>query len=421
MNKFWIVFSHTFMSKIKAKSFIITTALFLAFIIIMSNIQSIMDIFDQEEAVDQVAVVTEIDSFYEALDNSLQTTESEIEIVRYNDALEKAQEQVIDGEYKAVLEITEQEQLPAAVYYTADMSSTSIESTLNQALEQIKTEIATNKAGLDPRTIATIYEPISFEKEPIVAEGEEGSVKTEEELSGARGLVYVILFLLYFAVIAYGNMIATDIANEKTSRVMEILISSSSPVSQMFAKILGIGSVGLVQMLLYLGVGYIVIQQKQEELVGGFFEFFGLSETSASTFVYAIVFFLLGYFLYATLSAMLGSLVSRTEDVQQLMTPVILLIVVAFMISIFGLSNPSSQFVTIASYIPFFSPMAMFLRVGMLNIPFWEVGLSIAILIITIVILAIVGARVYRGGVLMYGTSTSLKDFKKALQLSKKD
>lgn len=421
MNKFWIVFSHTFMSKIKAKSFIITTALFLAFIIIMSNIQSIMDIFDQEEAVDQVAVVTEIDSFYEALDNSLQTTESEIEIVRYNDALEKAQEQVIDGEYKAVLEITEQEQLPAAVYYTADMSSTSIESTLNQALEQIKTEIATNKAGLDPGTIATIYEPMSFEKEPIVAEGEEGSVKTEEELSGARGLVYVILFLLYFAVIAYGNMIATDIANEKTSRVMEILISSSSPVSQMFAKILGIGSVGLVQMLLYLGVGYIVIQQKQEELVGGFFEFFGLSETSASTFVYAIVFFLLGYFLYATLSAMLGSLVSRTEDVQQLMTPVILLIVVAFMISIFGLSNPSSQFVTIASYIPFFSPMAMFLRVGMLNIPFWEVGLSIAILIITIVILAIVGARVYRGGVLMYGTSTSLKDFKKALQLSKKD
>ncbi|PWU66770.1 MULTISPECIES: ABC transporter permease [Gracilibacillus] len=420
MNKFWIVFSHTFMSKIKAKSFIITTALFLAFIIIMSNIQSIMDIFDQEE-VDQVAVVTETDSFYESLDNSLQAAESDIEIVRYNGTLEKAQEQVIDGEYSAVLEITEQEQLPAAVYYTADMSSTSIESTLNQALEQIKTEIATNKAGLDPGTIATIYEPMSFEKEPIVAEGEEGSVKTEEELSGARGLVYVILFLLYFAVIAYGNMIATDIANEKTSRVMEILISSSSPVSQMFAKILGIGSVGLVQMLLYLGVGYIVIQQKQEELVGGFFEFFGLSETSASTFVYAIVFFLLGYFLYATLSAMLGSLVSRTEDVQQLMTPVILLIVVAFMISIFGLSNPSSQFVTIASYIPFFSPMAMFLRVGMLNIPFWEVGLSIAILIITIVILAIVGARVYRGGVLMYGTSTSLKDFKKALQLSKKD
>ncbi len=114
---------------------------------------------------------------------------------------------------------------------------------------------------------------------------------------------------------------------------------------------------------------------------------------------------------------MLGSLVSRTEDVQQLMTPVILLIVVAFMISIFGLSNPSSQFVTIASYIPFFSPMAMFLRVGMLNIPFWEVGLSIAILIITIVILAIVGARVYRGGVLMYGTSTSLKDFKKSLTI----
>src|SRR5699024_9463285 len=103
--------------------------------------------------------------------------------------------------------------------------------------------------------------------------------------SGARGLVYVILFLLYFAVISYGNMIAMDIANEKTSRVMEILISSSSPISQMFAKILGVGTVGLVQMGAFLIVGFVMLQQKQDELVGGFFEVFGLSDIQVSTFV----------------------------------------------------------------------------------------------------------------------------------------
>lgn len=223
------------------------------------------------------------------------------------------------------------------------------------------------------------------------------------------------------AVIMYGNMIATDIANEKTSRVMEILISSSSPVSQMFAKILAIGSVGLLQIVLFLGFGYTMIQQKQSEMADGFFQFFGLSGANVSTFIYAIVFFLLGYFLYATLSAMLGSLVSRTEDVSQIMTPVMLLIIVAFFIAMFGLSMPNSQLVTISSFIPFFSPMAMFLRVGMLNIPIWEVGLSILILIATIYILAVIGARVYRGGVLIYGKSTSLKDFKRAFQLSKKE
>src|SRR5699024_7301213 len=117
-----------------------------------------------------------------------------------------------------------------------------------------------------------------------------------------------------------------------------------------------------------------------------------------------------GYLLYATLAAMLGSLVSRIEDVQQFMTPMIFLIAIAFFIAVFGLNMPQSTFVTVSSYIPFFSPMLMFLRVGMLDIPVWEVALSIALLIGTIVILALVGARVYKGGVLMYGKSSSFKD-----------
>src|SRR5699024_12209035 len=103
------------------------------------------------------------------------------------------------------------------------------------------------------------------------------------------------------------------------------------------------------------------------------------------------------------------------------MLPVRLLIVAVFMIAMVGLSMPNSTIVVVSSYIPFFSPLAMFLRVGLVNVPFWEVGISIIILIASITILAVIGARVYRGGVLMYGTSTSLKDFKKALQLSKKE
>src|SRR5690625_6706802 len=100
---------------------------------------------------------------------------------------------------------------------------------------------------------------------------------------------------------------------------------------------------------------------------------------------------------------MFGSLVSRVEDLQQLLMPMFILIIIGFFIAMFGLNVPEATFITISSFIPFFSPMIMFLRVGMLEVPAWEIALSIGILIGTIVILGLIGARIYRGGVLMYG------------------
>ena len=154
-------------------------------------------------------------------------------------------------------------------------------------------------------------------------------------------------------------------------------------------------------------------------MADGFFSFFGFSNMNVGTLVYAIVFFLLGYFLFATLAALLGSLVSRTEDVQQIIMPMTLLIVAGFMIAATGLGNPEMAYLKYASFLPFFAPLVMFLRVGMLDLPLWEPLLSIAIMLVTIFILGFFGARVYRGGVLMYGPSRSLKDIKKAIQLGK--
>ncbi|MFC4388656.1 ABC transporter permease [Gracilibacillus marinus] len=421
MNKFWTVFNHTFLSKVKAKSFIITTAIFLLFIIVIANLPTIISMFDgdESESKDRIAVLTQEDQLVSTLNERLEVTDETITLEQADFAEEDIETVIREEEYAGVLVIQPSETtIIEPIYYTTE-NQWETEMLLEQLLQQIKVELATNQAGIDQAIVTDIYQPIPFQTELISKEtGVEA--KSEEQLSSTRGLVYVILFLLYFAVITYGNMIAMDIANEKTSRVMEILISSSSPTSQMFAKILAIGAVGLSQMSLFLAVGYAVILNKKDELEGGFFEYFGLSDIELSTFIYAIVFFLLGYFLYATMAAMLGSLVSRTEDVQQMMMPVILLIVAAFMIAMFGLSTPNSQLVTISSFIPFFSPMTMFLRVGMVDVGMWEIALSIGILVLSIAILAILAARIYRGGVLMYGTSTSLKDFKKALLLSKK-
>ena len=282
------------------------------------------------------------------------------------------------------------------------------------ALQGIKGQIAASKLQLTPDQLSKLSEPVQFERVAL-----KENAKTQEELSEARGLVYVLLFVIYFAVIMYANMIAMEVATEKSSRVMEILISSVSPIKQMFGKILGIALLSLTQMAFLLGVGYYFVKRNLESLEGGFFEFLGFQNIPVSTVIYAIIFFLLGYFLYATLAAFLGSLVSRIEDVNQMITPMTMLVVAGFMIAMFGLNQPDTTFMTISSYIPFFTPMLMFMRVGMLELPVWEPILGIAILIASIVVLAIFGARVYKGGVLMYGKSNSFKDIKKALQLTK--
>jgi ABC-2 type transport system permease protein len=324
---------------------------------------------------------------------------------------------VEEGEYTGFVQLRyDEEQLPEATYKAMSVADSNIFTDLQAGLQQMKTMLAASKISLTPEQLQQLYEPVTFDKVAL-----EENAKTEEELNQARGLVYVLLFVIYFAVIMYASMIAMEVATEKSSRVMEILISSVSPIKQMFAKILGIGLLSLTQLAVLLSVGYFSIKRNLSSLEGGFFDAFGFGNVSVSTIAYAVIFFILGYFLYATLAAFLGSLVSRIEDVQQMITPMTLLVVAGFMIAMFGLGKPDSPFIVITSYIPFFTPMIMFLRVGMLNIPIWETVLGISILVGTIVILAVFGARVYRGGVLMYGKSNSFKDIKKALQLTKKE
>lgn len=416
MNKFWIVFSHTYMKRIKTKSFLISTAITLLFIIGLANIQSIIDLF-ADEGSSEVALMDETGLFAEPLQASLDEAEEDMEIVLFDGREEQAKQAVTDGEYAAFVMLEQDaEGIFRASYYAESLTGSLTQTALEQHLQQIKIAIATQQSGMDEATLASIYTPMEIE---MIALDE--SAKTTEEMSQARGIVYIILILLYVSVITYGQMIATDVAAEKSSRVMEILISSAAPVTHMFAKILGVGMVGLTQVALFIGVGYTMIGSRQDDLTGGFFSVFGLQNTSPSIYIYGVVFFLLGYFLFATIAAMVGSVVSRLEDVNQFMMPVSMLLMAGFFVAAFGMGMPEATFITVMSFIPLFTPMVMFLRVGLLHVPVWEIALSIGLLIGTIALLAYIGAKVYSGGVLMYGKSGSFKDLKKAMALSKKE
>jgi ABC-2 type transport system permease protein len=413
MNNFWIILSHTYLTKLKSKSFIITTILTVAIVMVISNINRIIDVFDQNGGKGKIAVLDTTGQLNEVFKNQVKLINKEIKLVAFDGSQQEAEKLVKKGDYQGYIMIGyNQEKLPEATYKAMSIADSSVYTDLQTGLQQVKTMLAASQINLTKKQLQKLYEPVSFKKVAL-----EKNAKTEEQLNQARGLVYVLLFVIYFAVIMYANMIAMEVATEKSSRVMEILISSVSPITQMYAKIIGIGLLSLTQLAVLLLGGYYSLKQNMSSLKGGFFDAFGFENIPVSTIVYAVIFFILGYFLYATLAAFLGSMVSRIEDVQQMITPMSMLVVAGFMIAMFGLGKPDSPIITVTSYFPFFTPMIMFLRVGMLNIPAWEVLLGILVLVLTIMVLAVFGARVYRGGVLMYGKSSSFKDIKKALQL----
>jgi ABC-2 type transport system permease protein len=417
MNNFWIILFHTYINKLKTKSFIITTLLTVVIVLGLTNLNNIIDIFDKNGGKDTVAVLDQTGQLYEPFKKQVNTINKVITLTLFKGSEAEAEKEVEKGSFQGIVLLgLNEEKLPIATYKAMSIADSSLFTDLQSSLQQLKTMLAATQINLSPELLQKLYEPVSFEKIAL-----EKNAKTEEELNQARGLVYVLLFIIYFAVIMYANMIAMEVATEKSSRVMEILISSVSPIKQMFAKIIGIGLLSLTQLAVFLSVGYFSFKQNMESLKEGFFGVYGFGDIPLETIMYAVIFFILGYFLYATLAAFLGSLVSRIEDVQQMITPMTLLVVAGFMIAMFGLGKPDAPFITVTSYIPFFTPMIMFLRVGMLTIPTWEALLGIAVLVATITFLAIFGARVYRGGVLMYGQSNSFKDIKKALQLTKNE
>src|SRR5699024_8089875 len=366
------------------KSFIITTLIVLILMAGVSNIDHIIDLFSGEDNADEVIV---IDHSNDALDPLVNMSENkDVSLVPFNDTEEAGKQAVESEEYDGLLVIEkDDDNTIGAVLYENDASST-IQMELQSELQQVKIALATEESGVDAETLENIYADMTFEHVAL-----DESAKTEEELNNTRGIIYVMLFVLYITVLIYGQMIATEVATEKSSGVLEILISSASQVTHRVAKIIGIGLLGLTQILVIIAVGYLLIANKLSEYSEGFFDAFGFSSTSTSIYVYAIIFFILGYFLYATISAMLGSLVSRVEDVQQLILPIVFLVMIAFFIAMFGLSQPDATFITVTSFIPFFSPMIMFLRVGMIDVPIWQVGVSMAILIGTIYLFAVLG------------------------------
>ena len=229
---------------------------------------------------------------------------------------------------------------------------------------------------------------------------------------------YIMIFALYMVILLYGQMVATNVATEKSSRAMEVLITSAKPTAMMFGKVLASCIAGFTQLVLVFGTAILLYNVNKEALSNPLIA--SIFDIPVELFIYLIIFFVLGFLIYAFLYGAIGSTASKLEDINTSVMPITFLFIIAFMVVIFSMTSGSidNAAMLVCSYIPFTSPMAMFTRICMSTVAWYEIAISIAILIGSTVGIGILSAKIYRVGVLLYGTppkiSTILKTvFKK--------
>lgn len=251
--------------------------------------------------------------------------------------------------------------------------------------------------------------------------------KTAAEAGLAQALVYFLLLLLYIAVIMYGVYVGSGVVEEKSNRVMEIMIGAVRPGQLLAGKIVGIGALALTQMFIFglaagsmlVLVGLHVASSIQTVSPGPGAAHnapLAVATVPLSMIVFLIVFFILGFFSYATLFAGVGALASKAEDVQSSNGPLVFPIIIAYMLSIFALQDPDKPLFVWASLVPLVSPMLMFTRVATSTVPAWQIGVSIGLSILFIWVATLLAAKLYRVGVLMYGKPLSPREILRALR-----
>jgi len=410
MNKTFKIIKREFKTKILTKGFIIGTILGPILILgIVFGPAYFMTL--SEEKTQKIAVVDETGNLFDRLtkvfDDTLKNGEPRyilrsIEPSRYQSDPEIYRKAIETDSINILLV------LPSGliggdtlIYMSKSVTDIEFIRMVRQRINQEVNKIRLIRAGLDPEIIEKSSIRLGI-KTIKVTKG-----KAEEKGLGQEYIsAFIFIFILYFTIIFYGNSIMQGVIEEKTSRIVEVLLSSSNSFQLMMGKLLGVGAAGLVQYgawFLMAGAAFFVAAASMPELL----KFVNISLT---TFVFFVVFFLIGFFQFSTLYAAVGAMCSNQQDAQSLSTPVTLLVVLPFIISFTVMKDPSSNMATTLSLIPFFTPMLMFLRVTLTTPPILQVTLSIVINLLAIVLFTWVSAKIYRVGILMYGKRPTLPE-----------
>ena len=394
------VMKFTIKDMVKRKSFIISTLIILILIVIGFNVPNAIKNLNGDSTGDKFLIVDNKNIFEGTLENLKQMDLGyEFEItnadLKFEDIKQKIEGKEIN---KAIIINPENEKIKISyIVENTTMMDEVPEGCIN-ALTSIYSNLQISKLGLTEKQLQSITPNFDFSLE-----------QTEEE--SASGNVFVMMIMsivLFYAIYFCAYQVSSSITTEKTSKIMETLVTSTSPRTIVLGKTIGIGVVGLGQMILIVTTALISAKLFLEP--GLLESVLDMSNITPYLGIMTAIYFILGYLSYALLYALTGSTVSKPEDIQSANTPVALLAVVGFYLSYFTMMNPTSDLNLFASLFPISSPFCMPFRIMMGLASTTDVVISIAILIVTIIVIARVAIKIYSNAILNYGTKMTFKD-----------
>jgi ABC-2 type transport system permease protein len=424
MDKLWTVMRREYLSRVKTKGFIIGTILLPMFMLAMFILPSLF-MYLKSDKPKQISVIDQtgeiFDSLLVALDDKNEAGQRLYNFIKYEapaenlDTVKKLfSERVDKGELDGYIII------PASVYddgvaeyYGKSVSNFRENEAIENAISRTVTEKRIQRSGLDSEKIRQMVRRVDLQTFRVGPGGKE-----EKDQGFTFAIAYFLGFFIYMSMFIYGAIVMRSVIEEKTSRVIESVISSIKPFHLMAGKIFGVGAVGLTQFLIWAVVmgllslyGLQVAAMFAPKVAGA--ESVDFPTVSLGVLFFFVLFFVLGYFLYSTIYAGIGAMVNSEQEAQQLLIPVSLFIIVPIVMMTYIIGNPSSQTSVIFSLVPFFAPIIMLARIVVETPPFWQIAACVVLLVGTILgMIGLVG-RIYRVGVLMYGKRPTLPEIVK--------
>jgi len=277
---------------------------------------------------------------------------------------------------------------------------------LQRPVGEALTVVRLQRAGVDPRLVARASIPLRLETCKISR-----GTTCGESAAQSFSLAYFMGIILYTAILLYGINVMTSVLEEKTTRIVEVLVSSLRPFQLLLGKVLGVGAVSIFQFLIWGVAGRLLLARRAPLAAGeAADELFQMPHVTGATFAVFMAYFLGGFFLYSAMFAAVGAMSSTEQEARQAQQPVAWMLVLSF-ISMFAMLNDAGSTLAVTlSLIPFSSPVAMPVRWAAGNLPASELALSLAILVAGIVAVTWIAARIYRVGILMTGKRPNLKE-----------
>ena len=401
MKDLWIVSSYTIKEMIKKRTFLISNLILIIIMIVAFNIPNFLNAINDEQTSGDKMLIVDNENVFEGTLASLNQMDLgyEFEITNNKIDFDEIKEKIENEEIQNAIVISKKEDKIGIEYIVENIAMVSEvpESCMN-ALTAIYTNLQLSKLGLTQSELASLTPNFNIELKQV----------EEQEVKGNVVAIMLLSLVLFYAIYFCAYQVSTSITTEKTSKIMETLVTSTTPRTIVLGKTIGIGIVGLLQVVVLVSVALICAKLCLPE--GTLDSIIDLSQMTPFLAVMTVVYFLLGYLVYALLYALTGSTVSKPEDVQSANGPVAILAVIGFYLAYFTMMNPTSELNVFASIFPLSSPFCIPFRIMMGVATPMQIVISLAVLIITILIVAQVSIKIYSNAILNYGSRLSIKD-----------